>query len=175
MYATYETCDPFRAGLIRKIDQIVPHFIEHSARIFPGFTGIFIAGIFSASLSTTSSMLNTLSGIIFNDFLVNKFRNSSEAKANNIVKLLVVILGILQTLLLLVIEKMGTIFNMTAQCMTLTGAALLGMFVLGMFCRRINSKVSKIILKAFSDIENLLLYFSNRELLLDQLVLFWSF
>ncbi|XP_059612658.1 sodium-coupled monocarboxylate transporter 2-like [Phlebotomus argentipes] len=140
IFTTYETCDPFKAGLIRKIDQILPHYIERTASVLPGFSGIFIAGIFCASLSSTSSFLNTLSGSIYDDFLSRRFRNASEAKASNIVKFIVVILGIVQMFLLLLIEKLGTIFNMTAQCLVLATSALLGLFTLGMLCRRVNTR-----------------------------------
>ncbi|XP_059622980.1 sodium-coupled monocarboxylate transporter 2-like [Phlebotomus argentipes] len=47
MYAAYEDCDPFSAGLIAKIDQTLPHFVQERASLFPGFNGIFIAGIFA--------------------------------------------------------------------------------------------------------------------------------
>ncbi|XP_055690264.1 sodium-coupled monocarboxylate transporter 1-like [Lutzomyia longipalpis] len=141
IYATYEACDPFRSGQVQKIDQILPHYIEHTASIFPGFTGIFIAGIFSASLSSTSSFLNTLSGSIYDDFLAQRFfHTATESRASNIVKLIVVLLGILQMFLLLLIEKLGTIFNMTVQMMNLATAALLGLFTLGMLSRRVNNK-----------------------------------
>ncbi|GAB0088514.1 hypothetical protein DMENIID0001_029610 [Sergentomyia squamirostris] len=139
IYTTYETCDPFSAGVVRKVDQILPHFIEQKTALFPGFTGIFIAGIFAASLSSTSSFLNTLSGSIYNDFLARRLRKLSEASASNVVKILVVILGIAQMILLLVVEKLGTIFSMTAQCMAIATSALLGLFTLGMLCRRVNT------------------------------------
>ncbi|XP_055690263.1 sodium-coupled monocarboxylate transporter 1-like [Lutzomyia longipalpis] len=141
IYATYEACDPFRSGQVQKIDQILPHYIEHTASIFPGFTGIFIAGIFSASLSSTSSFLNTLSGSIYDDFLAQRFfHTATESRASNIVKLIVVLLGILQMFLLLLIEKLGTIFKMTTHVYSLSTSSILGLFTLGMLSRKINTK-----------------------------------
>lgn len=37
---------------------------------FPGVAGLFIAGIFSGSLSTVSSALNSLAAVTVQDFLV---------------------------------------------------------------------------------------------------------
>lgn len=69
MYAKYESCDPFMAGITRKIDQVLPYFVMDVGGKIPGLPGIFIAGIFAAAMSTMSSSLNTLSGTIYEDFL----------------------------------------------------------------------------------------------------------
>lgn len=73
MYARYETCDPFLAGITRKIDQVLPHFVTDVGSNVPGLPGLFIAGIFAAALSTMSSSLNTLSGTIYEDFLKSRY------------------------------------------------------------------------------------------------------
>ena len=68
MYTKYETCDPTLAGQTQKMDQILPMFVMQIGKNIPGLPGVFIAGIFSAALSTMSSTLNTLSGTVYNDF-----------------------------------------------------------------------------------------------------------
>ncbi|XP_059608017.1 sodium-coupled monocarboxylate transporter 2-like [Phlebotomus argentipes] len=131
IYANYETCDPFTSGIIQRVDQILPHFIQERANVFLGFSGIFIAGVFSASLSTTSSYLNAMSGVIYEDFLSYRFSSIKQISANRTMKIIVLILGIFQILLVFFIEKMGMISQMTNQCMALNTAALLTLFVLG--------------------------------------------
>ncbi|XP_059608151.1 sodium-coupled monocarboxylate transporter 2-like [Phlebotomus argentipes] len=139
MYANYETCDPVKAGIIRSVDQILPHFIQEKASLFLGFNGIFIAGVFAASLSTTSSYLNAMSGIIFEDFIINWRPDINQNIANRTMKIIVMILGILQIFLVFFIEKMGMIAQMTLQCMTLNAAALLTLFILGALFSKANS------------------------------------
>ncbi|GAB0093357.1 hypothetical protein DMENIID0001_084470 [Sergentomyia squamirostris] len=140
IYANYETCDPTGAGLIRKMDQIVPHFIMEKATLFQGFSGIFIAGIFSVSLSTTSSYLNAMSGILYVDIISLRYRNLSNKKANNIMKITVILLALFQIAFVFVIEKMGMIIQITAQCAALQGAAMITLFGLGMLVPKANSK-----------------------------------
>lgn len=56
------------------------------AGYLPGLPGLFISGIFAAALSSMSSMLNTLAGTIFDDFLRNRMPNVTEKKASSIMK-----------------------------------------------------------------------------------------
>ena len=86
MYAKYETCDPVAAGIVKKVDQILPYFVMDVGGKIPGLPGLFIAGIFSAALSTMSSNLNTLSGTIYEDFLRHRLPNATEKTASNIMK-----------------------------------------------------------------------------------------
>ncbi|XP_055685272.1 sodium-coupled monocarboxylate transporter 2-like [Lutzomyia longipalpis] len=142
VYANYETCDPFRAGFIRKIDQILPHFIQEKASLFLGFNGIFIAGVFSAGLSTTSSYLNTMSGIFYEDFISQTYPRIQGNTAGRIMKGTILILGVLQIGLIFFIERMGTIVKISMQCLSLNACALLTLFALGLFAPKSNSIVS---------------------------------
>lgn len=72
MYANLEKCDPHASGAVKKIDQVLPYFVLHVGSKVPGLPGIFVAGIFSAALSTMSGLLNTMSCMIYDDFLRNR-------------------------------------------------------------------------------------------------------
>lgn len=50
MVTYYRHCDPVSAKQVEKYDQLLPYFIMDVAGNIPGLTGLFIAGIFSASL-----------------------------------------------------------------------------------------------------------------------------
>lgn len=52
----------------------------------PGISGLFIAGIFSAALSTMSASLNTVAGTIYEDFIKPRNPGASEKRASNIMK-----------------------------------------------------------------------------------------
>ncbi|XP_055691239.1 sodium-coupled monocarboxylate transporter 2-like [Lutzomyia longipalpis] len=138
IYTSYEDCDPLTSGAVRKIDQIFPHYIQEKASLFSGFSGIFIAGIFAAGLSTASTLLNTISGTIYNDFLKNTFKKTDFDK---VVKITVAGLGIVGIVMVFLIQQMGTIFAITFQCFTLSTVGVLGLFASGILFPNINSQV----------------------------------
>lgn len=140
MYARYESCDPYTLQKITKVDQILPYFVMDVASRIPGLPGVFIAGIFSAALSTMSSCWNTLAGTIYEDFIRDRMSNASEEKASTMMKWIVVILGLITIALVFVVEKMGTVFAFTITIQGLTAGTMLGIFTFGMVCRKGNTK-----------------------------------
>ncbi|XP_055706277.1 sodium-coupled monocarboxylate transporter 2-like [Phlebotomus papatasi] len=140
MYTAYEDCDPYSIGRIKKVDQILPYFVQGRASLFPGFNGIFIAGIFAAGLSTTSTLLNTMSGTIYSDFIASRLKRITEEKANRILRVLVVVLGTIGTLMIFLIERMGTIFTITFRSLSILTSTIFGLFILGILIPRVNSK-----------------------------------
>lgn len=140
MFAKYETCDPVTTKQILKVDQILPFFVMEVARKIPGLPGIFIAGIFSAALSSMSTGLNTLAGTIYEDFLRHRFPKASEKRVSDVMKALVVVLGLLMLSLVFVVEQMGQVFRISIAVSGLTAGALLGLFTIGMLSRFVNTK-----------------------------------
>lgn len=140
VYAKYESCDPVTTKQIKKLDQIVPLFVMEVASRIPGLPGLFIAGIFSAALSSISSILNTKAGIIYEDFLRDRFPDATEKRASDIMKLLVVILGIIMLSLVFVVEHLGSIFRLNYAINGLTIGAFFGIFSIGMMSRTANTK-----------------------------------
>ena len=69
MYSVYKHCDPITAGQVRTRDQMLPLHVLHVAGDYPGVPGLFMAGVFSGSLSTISSGLNSLAAITLRDFI----------------------------------------------------------------------------------------------------------
>ena len=69
-YAYFEKCDPLEAGWVSAIDQIIPYLsIYLFAEKYPGVAGIYLSGVFGASLSTISSGLNSQATVIVEDFV----------------------------------------------------------------------------------------------------------
>jgi Na+/proline symporter len=140
MYAYYEKCDPVTTKQIEKVDQILPFFIMQVASKIPGLPGIFIAGIFSAALSSLSTGLNTLSGTIYEDFIRPFNPNATEKRASDIMKILVVVLGLIIVSLVFVVEHMGQVFAVNMAVSGITAGSLLGLFTIGMVSRYVNTK-----------------------------------
>lgn len=140
MYAKYEACDPVVSNQIQKVDQMLPFFVMEVAQKIPGLSGIFIAGIFSAALSSMSTAMNTLAGTIYEDFLRHHFPNTSEKRVSDVMKVLVVVLGMLILSLVFIVERMGQVFQISIAISGTTAGALLGLFTIGMLSRYVNTK-----------------------------------
>lgn len=50
IYSTYVKCDPLQSGYIRKIDGLVPFFVDDKLYYIPGFMGLFLGTLFNGSL-----------------------------------------------------------------------------------------------------------------------------
>lgn len=142
MYAKYSTCDPISSGLVEKPDQIVPYYVMDVASSIPGLSGLFVAGIFCAALSTMSSGLNTLAGTIYEDFLASRMpKDISEKRISDIMKIISVVLGLVSMAFVFMVQYLGTLFQLTLKVMSLAGGPILAMFSLGMLVPFVNTKV----------------------------------
>ncbi|CAN7983461.1 unnamed protein product, partial [Ixodes pacificus] len=45
----FRDCDPLLSGSIKQLDQILPFYVKKNFADFPGFSGLFLAGVFSAA------------------------------------------------------------------------------------------------------------------------------
>lgn len=144
LYA-YHLHVPFPDGL--QNDRVLPYFMQHH---FPaGVTGLVIAAIFAASLSSVDSALNSSASIIVVDFY-NRLKlghkrppdglaPEEERRQLRVSRLATLGLGIMMILIGTNIERMGEIYQ---SCNKLIGAffgPLFGIFVLGMFSRKTHS------------------------------------
>lgn len=77
----------------------------------PGLPGIFLAGVFSAALSSLSTGLNSMSAIVLEDFYKLYFGKPSPLKAEIIMKTVVVVVGVSCVGLAFLVEKMGTVLQ----------------------------------------------------------------
>ncbi|KAG8286032.1 hypothetical protein J6590_069442 [Homalodisca vitripennis] len=116
LYARYYQCDPVAAGVIKSSSQIVPLYVSEVGRNYPGLAGLYVSGILSSSLSSVSSWLNSIGGMLYKDIMEVYFPDvqHSESTECKIIRAIVIVLGISSVLLMFVVEKMGTIFQVTA-------------------------------------------------------------
>ena len=49
--------------------QLLPLFVTDTMSDYPGLSGLFVAGIFSGSLSTVSSAINSLAAVTLEDYI----------------------------------------------------------------------------------------------------------
>ncbi|XP_055375312.1 sodium-coupled monocarboxylate transporter 1 [Condylostylus longicornis] len=139
IYATYKGCDPLTTKLAKVRDQLLPLFVMDILRDLPGLSGLFIAGVFSAALSSLSTCLNSMSAVVLEDFFKPYVKNPlSDRAVDWIMRSVVVLLGILCLCLVYVVEKMGTVLQLTMSLEAITNGPLFGIFTLGIFMPWIN-------------------------------------
>lgn len=78
MFAFYAHCDPLLNGRAARVEELAAAFAGDIGQAVPGLVGLFATGIFSGSISSLSSNLNSLSTQFFEDILKRYFRPNSQ-------------------------------------------------------------------------------------------------
>lgn len=145
IYWYYRTCDPLKAGRISVRDQNMPIYIIDALGNFPGVPGLFVAGIFSASLSTVSTALNSLSAITLEDYFRNIYLLimkrpyvASDNRSALPSKLLATFYGFLCIGVAFLMQNLGGVLQASLTIFGVVGGPLLAIFTLGMFTKVAN-------------------------------------
>lgn len=129
--------DPLATKAIEKSDQILPWFVVHE--LPTGMAGILIAAIFAASMSTISAGLNSLASATMIDFQQRLSKRPPAPDERQIfqARMWTLLYGTLVMALSFVVGRLGTLVEATNKVIGLVGGPLLGMFLCGIFVRRI--------------------------------------
>lgn len=139
-YAKYENCDPLKAGKIDAIDQLVPFYVMENFGNFTTFVGIFVAGIFAASLGTVAACLSSLSAVTIEDLLISGLNiKISPEKSTQYAKWMNFGYGVASFALIFLVEG-HSVLQATLTLNGLIGGILLGLFSLGIFFKNANLK-----------------------------------
>ncbi|KAF5303094.1 hypothetical protein FQR65_LT08426 [Abscondita terminalis] len=140
IYSKYYKCDPVSNGTIRSLDQIMPYYVVDSMGHIPGISGLFVSGIFSATLSTVSSAMNCLAAVTIEDYvkplyLHCKGKSLSDNRSPLYTKLIAFLNGCVCIILAFVAQYLGDVLQASLTIFGVVGGPLLGLFTLGMFSR----------------------------------------
>ena len=80
MFTFYHRCDPFLTGRVQRIEEMSTVFCSDIGQGVPGLMGLFVTGVFSGSLSSLSSNLNSLTTQFFEDILKRYFGPKVEQR-----------------------------------------------------------------------------------------------
>lgn len=142
LYAFYKVHgDPLAAGLIEKEDQILPYFVVTQLPI--GLPGLLIAAIYAASMSTISAGLNSLSSATVVDFQQRLTRQPNSPSSRDVTRArwITVGYGLLVIVLAFAVSKMpGNLVESVNTVIAIVGGPLLGLFFLGMFTKRADTR-----------------------------------
>lgn len=139
MYVYYQNCDPLQSKQVEKATQLLPYFLNDIIGHIPGFQGYFIAGLICAGLSTLSAELNTVSGLIYHDFIIKWFP-VNEKRGALIMKIIVLINGIYYISVSPLASKSKYIFELALSMGGITYGAKTGITLLGTTFPRSNAR-----------------------------------
>ncbi|XP_046805699.1 sodium-coupled monocarboxylate transporter 1-like [Lucilia cuprina] len=144
IFANYHDCDPVTTQLAKAKDQLVPLMVMKTLEFLPGMAGLFVAGVFSAALSSLSTGLNSLAAVFLEDY-IKPYRKTalSESQTAIIMRLIVVFVGVLSVALVFVVEYLGhAVLQLSATLSSVTGGPLLSLFLMGLLMPWINSRTA---------------------------------
>uniref|UniRef100_A0AAY5F3P7 Sodium-dependent multivitamin transporter n=1 Tax=Electrophorus electricus TaxID=8005 RepID=A0AAY5F3P7_ELEEL len=140
MFACYSDNSPLDNQYITSKDQMVLYFIMDMLQDFSGLPGLFVACLFSASLSTISSAFSSLATVTMEDLIKPHYPSMVETRATLLSKILTFAYGLVCLVMAYVIHLMnGSVLQVTLSIFGMVGGPLLGVFCLGIFFPLANS------------------------------------
>ncbi len=119
-------------------DKVFPHFIVHE--LPAGLTGLVIAALFAAAMSSADTSINSSASLLMNDVYLRLLRPQASADSQiKFLRIITIVLGILGTsTALLMISIKGALDNWWSLAGIFSGG-MLGLFLLGALSRRARS------------------------------------
>jgi solute:Na+ symporter, SSS family len=119
-------------------DAVFPWFIAQ--QLPPGVSGLVIAGIFAAAMSTLSSGLNSVATVLVTDFYRRLRRGAPDRFCLKLARGLTLVLGIVSTGTALVMASypIQSLWDVFLTILGLGGGSVAGVFMLGVFTARAN-------------------------------------
>lgn len=144
LYANFPP-DALSEGM--KPEEVFPNFIRHG--LPPGISGLVIAAIMAAAMSTVDSSLNSMSTVVLIDMVRPLRRGGPRIPEIVTLRLSTVTLGIVGTGLAIVIyrvfqQKSETILDMWWQYAGTAGGGMMGLFLLAWLAPRTPSWISAV-------------------------------
>jgi SSS family solute:Na+ symporter len=116
-------------------DKVFPHFIVNG--LPTGITGLLIAAIFAAGMSTVSTSLNSTATIILTDYYqryINK--NASEKQSMTVLYISSVVIGFLGVLIALTLVGVESVLDAWWSLASIFSGGMLGLFLLAFLSRK---------------------------------------
>ena len=126
---------PAGASISNSADSLFPRFIAHGFPI--GFSGLVLAGLLAAAMSSLSSGINSSSLSLVNDFILRlRNKSMSEAKKVKLATLISFLIGVAIVVLSLIIGNIkGNLLELTFKTVNMLVAPLFIPFFMAMFVR----------------------------------------
>ena len=140
-YYSYMECGPIASGRIRNYNELIPLAISDLFAKVPGLSGLFLASLSSAALSTLSSCLSSLGAITYDDIIRVMYPNLSQKTATNMSKAFVFFYGIVAMGCTFLISALpGSILKIFFALIACIEGPLCALFIISTFSRRATTK-----------------------------------
>ncbi|CAB3231287.1 unnamed protein product [Arctia plantaginis] len=136
-YATWVTtgCHPHAAPIVD--DRLLPAFVTYMANRcgLPGLSGIFLAGLFGAGLSSLSVILNACVLVILEDLLHGWLQiRLTPFKEGLVVRAMTMVLAIFSLIMLVLVKELEGMLGVSTALSAITASITCGIFTLGLMC-----------------------------------------
>ena len=117
-------------------DKVFPYFIVHG--LPKGLTGLVVAALFSAGMSTVSTSINSSATIVFTDFFSKFHREESDSKKTQMRVLYIssAIVGLAGILIGLAMQKIDGVLDAWWKLSSIFSGGMLGLFLLALVCKK---------------------------------------
>lgn len=120
-------------------DKVFPHFIVNELPI--GLTGLLIAAIFSAGMSTVSTSINSSATVLLSDYYRKlKKAEVTEKSAIGFLRLSSILMGILSIVVGLAFNGAASALDTWWALASIFSGGILGLFLLGLLLKNITPK-----------------------------------
>lgn len=124
---------PDKGGLGINPDRVFPKFMVEE--LPSGVTGLVVAAVFSAGMSSMAAVLSSQSTAVLEDFYG---RLTGKQTTIKMARIGIVVFGVISTIIATQVSALGTILVASNKLVTFFGGTLVGTFLLGMLTKRAN-------------------------------------
>jgi SSS family solute:Na+ symporter len=136
LFVYYKSQPALLSPVLDKTDAIFPWFIVNS--LPQGVSGLLIAAVFAASMSSLDSSMNSVASVITTDFVRRLRPLSEEARYLKLARWITVVIGVMGTGIAWIMATWGisSLWDQFNMIVGLFAGGLGGVFVLGIFFKR---------------------------------------
>jgi len=139
LWAYYDIRPELLPDVVRtQPDKVFPYFIGH--QMPTGISGLILAALMAATMSTLSSDLNSLGAILFDDYYNKIKKERTDQQRLFFSRLSVLITGLLAVFLAMSFTRIKSMADAAFNFVSLVAGGVLGMYLLGIFINRCGKK-----------------------------------
>ncbi len=133
-YKVHPELLPDELAAIDMADRVFPYFIVNGLPV--GVTGLLIAAIFAAGMSTISTSLNSTATIILTDYYQKYTKNVSDKSSMMVLYASSLIIGIIGIVAALAMTQVKSALDAWWALSSIFSGGMLGLFLLGLISRK---------------------------------------
>jgi len=118
-------------------DKVFPHFIVNGLPV--GITGLLIAAIFAAGMSTVSTSVNSTATIILSDYYLRYVKNATEKSSMKVLYSSSVIFGVLGIIIAILLVGVESVLDAWWSLASIFSGGMLGLFLLAFLSKSVRN------------------------------------